>query len=698
MNRKQKNIAGDILFIIIILLAVLFMFEDIIVDKKIISGSDLMPELYPAGALYAEQLKQFKIALWNPYIGLGFPAFADVANSMSHPINLVCFFLFPLGVAMTAAFVLCTFFCCVFVYIYARSTNMSYFASIFCAFAFSLGAPYIGQFAGNIAFIKAIMFLPLLFYCIEKMLFKSNLKNIVFLSISLALLMAGGHGQAIFASLLASGLYIMFNVIFSNLTFKNRLLPLRDFMLAFIIALLLSAIQLIPTLELKPQSLRSGPLDPMTMTTSSFTIAHLKTFLRPIRVYPYYNGILPLILLPFGILSIKRDKRILFYLLLLIFFFALSFGRSLLPLYEVLTHIPGFNSFRYCNRYMFVAIFFLILISGKGLDLIISVISRIKIYRFIKLNLKYSIALIVPLLLFIDLKKADEITTNVPPGDHPNYEKIKYEDYLKVTEGGLLKLLRQLQQENKLMRVATDFNRMPENILAQFKIPSFGVNRGSYSPLNLSRVQSIADVRIEEGHYKVLNSLGINYLVTYSNKVPDSDNWELIFSDVDRNFNLITETWFSRDSEIYVFKNKKAFPRIFMVSDMDSNLIESEKLKDTSLRYNIEVVEFLSDRVTLRTSQNKDAFLVMNDTYYPGWKAYIDGKKTKIYLANRACRAIFVPKGKHLMEFKYNPFSYRIGKYITLTSIFTILFFVIWSNSRSRFISRNQNRKDYKNV
>ena len=70
------------------------------------------------------------------------------------------------------------------------------------------------------------------------------------------------------------------------------------------------------------------------------------------------------------------------------------------------------------------------------------------------------------------------------------------------------------------------------------------------------------------------------YYVSYENS-PPSDDWQLVFRGVDRKFNLITETWFDRDSEIFVFENKKALPRIFMVSNVEWSASDGDKRFDT---------------------------------------------------------------------------------------------------------------------
>lgn len=69
--------------------------------------------------------------------------------------------------------------------------------------------------------------------------------------------------------------------------------------------------------------------------------------------------------------------------------------------------------------------------------------------------------------------------------------------------------------------------------------------------------------------------------------------------------------------------------------------------------------------------------LFLSEVYYPaGWKAYIDGQETEIYKTNYLFRSIVVPKGKHKVEFKFEPETYYTGKKITLAgNIILILIF-----------------------
>jgi len=76
--------------------------------------------------------------------------------------------------------------------------------------------------------------------------------------------------------------------------------------------------------------------------------------------------------------------------------------------------------------------------------------------------------------------------------------------------------------------------------------------------------------------------------------------------------------------------------------------------------------------VAIQATTNQDSILVLADSIYPGWKAKVDGRETKILRANHFYRAVVLPKGEHRVEFRYEPQSFKLGVIIsafTLTSM-----------------------------
>ncbi|MFH1563152.1 MAG: YfhO family protein [Nitrospirota bacterium] len=91
------------------------------------------------------------------------------------------------------------------------------------------------------------------------------------------------------------------------------------------------------------------------------------------------------------------------------------------------------------------------------------------------------------------------------------------------------------------------------------------------------------------------------------------------------------------------------------------------------------IIKYQPNKVIITASSPIDCLLFLSDTYYPGWKAYIDGQETKIYRANYIFRAIKFPAGSHQVEFVYSPMSFKVG---LLGSLLTLIILVIVMRGR----------------
>ncbi len=74
----------------------------------------------------------------------------------------------------------------------------------------------------------------------------------------------------------------------------------------------------------------------------------------------------------------------------------------------------------------------------------------------------------------------------------------------------------------------------------------------------------------------------------------------------------------------------------------------------------------LPEHISISLNLDKDNFLILADKFYPGWTASVDGLKTPIFRANGCFRAVYVPRGGHLIQFDYEPLSLTIGLYCAL--------------------------------
>ncbi len=138
--------------------------------------------------------------------------------------------------------------------------------------------------------------------------------------------------------------------------------------------------------------------------------------------------------------------------------------------------------------------------------------------------------------------------------------------------------------------------------------------------------------------------------------------------------------------KLKLYENTAAFPRAWMVGgavaarDMDEStrlirdpgfrpreavVIETSEalppLEPGPVACRIDWKERTSDRLRLEVEAERNGFLVLTETDYPGWEASMDGAPAPLYRANLAFRAVPVPAGKHAVEFVFRPESVRTG-------------------------------------
>jgi hypothetical protein len=62
-----------------------------------------------------------------------------------------------------------------------------------------------------------------------------------------------------------------------------------------------------------------------------------------------------------------------------------------------------------------------------------------------------------------------------------------------------------------------------------------------------------------------------------------------------------------------------------------------------------------TDEESFRVELGRDNWVVFSEVNYPGWKAWVDGVSVPVVTADYLLRAVYVPKGKHLVQFSFQP-------------------------------------------
>lgn len=83
------------------------------------------------------------------------------------------------------------------------------------------------------------------------------------------------------------------------------------------------------------------------------------------------------------------------------------------------------------------------------------------------------------------------------------------------------------------------------------------------------------------------------------------------------------------------------------------------------------VEELSAAYIRLKTDCSERRYLLICDSYYPGWTATVDGKDVKIYQANLCFRAIVLEPGSHTIEWRYRPSHFYF--YLLISGLATLI-------------------------
>jgi hypothetical protein len=198
---------------------------------------------------------------------------------------------------------------------------------------------------------------------------------------------------------------------------------------------------------------------------------------------------------------------------------------------------------------------------------------------------------------------------------------------------------------------------------------------GGYHGAKLKRYQEIiencmsAELKIRVPiNWNVVNMLNAKYII--SNQKLPLDNLEYAFYD--------------RKQKITIYKNTTYLPRAWFVENVELipqkrdiwkrlNQQEFDPAKSAIVEKSIEeiyapilaeanLIEFDLHKLKFTVKTDTASFLTVSEIYYPaGWKAYLDGKETEIYVANYILRGVVIPKGEHVLEMKFEPAVYTLS-------------------------------------
>ncbi|MBS4027059.1 MAG: YfhO family protein [Ignavibacteriales bacterium] len=747
------------------LLLVIFFRE--IIFQKAFFWEDFLYYFYPVRNFATVSLANGEIPLWNPYTFGGMPFLADIQTTVFYLPN---FLLIPfvsngrLDAWYHEMFLVAHFFLAgVTMFYCARAFGLSRIAATFCAFVYMLSGFAIVHTIHQVVLVQAAWF-PLIVLLFRKTMEELSLLSMSVCSFVLSMSVLGGHPQ--FTLYIFFFLFVFF--LYEQIHFVREqkisgdsisIFPiLRRSLLAagvILFAVGFSAIQLLPTFELANLSVR----EEITFAKSSegqLWWQQLITFLvpkfygsssalqaeNPIRYWGpgmywsfwetcIYTGVAAFSLAIISLSLWKENRFVVFFGCFGVFalLYALGDNFVLHPFFYKV--VPGFDKFRSMGRWGFFVTFAVALMSGFGLQQMLSNAKgeKKKLFSLILLVI-FGITSILTVLVhtgalndFIHWQ-ASIGAFKVAPADllHPHSLKIVKSQtlasffivgiscgilylFLNNTIKPILAVLLLFAaqfidmhvfgfvQNNAKVDPGAYFSERKnyiEQIKGEEKNGLFRVNarnRGSifldrnqgmldkiflmegYTPLALQRV--LPPAATPEKGYQLLNTkyrLKVDTLLV-QRQMRTRMRFEL------------DSLCLPRAMFVYnyrVFENEKAESTFLAGKEFNpwETVVLEEKpqitLADTTqtLDWNWSIEEYRNNAIRFKGETPKTGLFLVSEIFYPGWNAYVDGKQTKIYRADWSLRAIVVDKGEHTIEMKFEPEPYYSGMKISLATLF----------------------------
>lgn len=229
-----------------------------------------------------------------------------------------------------------------------------------------------------------------------------------------------------------------------------------------------------------------------------------------------------------------------------------------------------------------------------------------------------------------------------------------------------------LQNQEKPYRImAVDRRIFPPNFSIAYRIESVE----GYDPLYLLRYAELIAAS-ERKEPNILPPLGFNRIITpqnFESRIIDLLNVKYVLSLEDLNSPKLKQVF--QEGQTKVYENQESFPRVFLVHDVRLATTKQEAmnylfdkeidLRKTAIMENpidmektsgeiqdeVRLKDCQPQKITVETKSGKEGILVLSQSYYPSWKAKIDGMKATTYRVDFSLLGIRVPSGNHLIEF-----------------------------------------------
>lgn len=730
MRKLWARFGSDILIALLLaLLCALFFWRIVtpfVKDRGYFPSGDFTDQFYTFGVFEARQLLTGHLPLWNPYTFGGHPFLADIQSAVFYPPSLLTILLsgpwkFPihaLELEAIAHFLLGG----LFTYLFAKRLLKRRFPALVAALTFTYGGYLTSYPVQQLAILEVDIWLPLILLLLsiawERWQKSGEKRFAVWAGLVWGISLLAGHPQSSMYVFYVAVLYWVFETYG-----EGRLWPkVGLFCLCILTGLAVAAVQLVPGVEYMLLSTRAeGAYQEMAHGFPLHDL--LQVFLPGIlsQWSPLYIGILPLMLASLAIYLI-RDRRVFFWALVALVALLVSLGGNTFLYSPFYLLAPGFGIFRSQERAAYVFSFAMAILAGYGASQLFDTMSTRVEKRVRSLNRGLILAVVASLLLVFSflygwlraglaadspfgpaLNRAVLLTMFLLFGVGCIYVRLRrptrrrtlmmatvlvivfdlftvnWQNNFQATnpknEYGPRPLLASVQADQSTFRVYNEW-RLPGNYGMIYQVQDVW----GASPLRLRRYQELAASVPRERFWELMN---VRYVVTWRQALlapsellyeepaeEDTTYLHRLQDHLPRAY-IVHQVQVLKDEEALRLLAEPRFDALQTVVLDDQPHIGT--LETPPAQSTVRIVEYEPARITLEAEATANGILVLSEVYYPGWRAYVDGRETRILRADHALRGLALEKGSHRVELLYDPLSVKAGFVVSAGALIAVL-------------------------
>lgn len=348
-------------------------------DGQALGGLDSRGQFYVWLEFVRESVLNGRVPFWNAALFGGYPFLSDPQIAFFYPVTWLTLLL-PTGMAISWHIVIHLTIAGSGMYFFVRKLDGHPIGALLAAltFAFS-GYASARIYAGHIGFLATNSWLPLMLLATVWASERKTIWAAILAGFPFGMAILAGNPTSLLYSCVIWGAF----VLYWQWQDESKTAVLRQFLIAGLIGLLLSGVQLLPFLQFSTLSTRAG--EPSFEFASAFSLppAHLLTLLVPeffgeptragywsvpnFEELTYYAGVLPLLGL---ILAFKRPSRhVWFYLSLIAFGILLALGSYGFLFRWIFTAVPPFRVVRAPARATFLYTFAIAALLGEAVTI-----------------------------------------------------------------------------------------------------------------------------------------------------------------------------------------------------------------------------------------------------------------------------------------------------------------------------------------